>query len=92
MLLHIKEAYRNGVSGTVQEAKLFCNEWGFDPGDIQIPVELWHGCDDTLAPVKPIQELAMQIANCNEHYLEGKGHFLTDDEEIWKKILTSLKE
>lgn len=92
ILIQMEEAFKNGVAGAITEIGLFCNEWGFDPGKIQIPVELWHGTDDTLAPISAAKRLASKIPNCNENYAERKGHFLTDDEEIWKKILVSLKE
>ena len=91
ILVQMKEAFKNGVSGTVSEMRLYCREWGFDAKDIQVPVELWHGCDDTLVPIASAQSLAKKLPNCQAHYVEGKGHFLTDDEDIWKKILVSLK-
>jgi hypothetical protein len=36
--------------------------------------------------------LANKIPNCNQHFIEGKGHFLTENPEIWKKILLSLTQ
>ena len=91
ILVQMKEAFKNGVSGTVSEMQLYCREWGFDVSNIQVPVELWHGIEDTLVPIASAQALAKKLPNCQQHYVEGKGHFLTDDEVIWKKILVSLK-
>ena len=92
MLIHMKEAFKKGVKSTVNEAKLFCKDWGFNVKDIKIPIEIWHGIEDTLSPIGPIEELSNKIQNCNKNFVEGKGHFLTEEENIWKKILISLKE
>lgn len=91
ILIQMREAFKNGVDGTVYEMKLYTQDWGFDSAKIEAPVTLWHGSADTLAPIKSAQELARKIPHCDENYVEGKGHFLTDDEDIWKKILLSLK-
>ena len=92
VMIQMKEAFKNGVSGTISEMKLYMKEWGFDCGKIKVPVELWHGTSDTLAPITSSQALARKIPSCNEHYVEGKGHFLIDEEDIWRDILVSLKE
>ena len=91
MLRHVKEAYKNGVEGTVYEAQLFCRDWGFKVKEIKAPVEVWHGTEDTLAPIGPIKELSQQLRACNTNFIEGKGHFLTEENDIWEKILMSLK-
>lgn len=91
MLIHMKEAFKNGIDSVVQEMKMFGQEWGFDCTQITTPVELWHGTHDTLAPIKLGRSLARKIPNCHENYVEGKGHFLTEEEDIWKQILLSLK-
>lgn len=89
---HLGEAFKNGVRGTVSEARLYSRDWGFNASDIKVPVELWHGTEDTLSPIDPIKELSNEIPNCNIHFVEGKGHFLTEYPEIWKRILISLKK
>lgn len=91
LVMHMGEAFKNGVAGTVSEAKLFTRPWGFDAGEIKVPVELWHGTEDTLSPIEPIKKLAHKIPNCNPNFVEGKGHFLTEYPEVWKQILSSLK-
>ncbi|MCE7995672.1 MAG: alpha/beta hydrolase [Roseivirga sp.] len=91
VMIQMKEAFKNGVAGTVYEMRLYTREWGFDCTKIKVPVTLWHGSADTLVPISSAQELARKIPDCDENYAEGKGHFLTDDEDIWRNILTSLK-
>ena len=92
ILMQMKEAFKYGVSATVDEMRMYCNEWGFDCSKIAVPVELWHGTDDTLVPVQSARRLARKIPHCTEHYLEGKGHFLTDEESVWRDILLSIKK
>jgi len=92
LVTHMGEAFKNGVMGTVLEAKLFTKHWGFEVSKIKTPVELWHGIEDTLSPIGPIKKLVKEIPNYNQNFVEGKGHFLTEYPEIWKKILLSLKD
>lgn len=92
LYVHLKEAYRMGVEGLIQETVLVTKEWGFDPSQIEVPVELWHGTDDTMAPIDPIQGLESKLKYVNTHYLQGKGHFLTEEPAIWKAILESMTE
>ncbi|MEM9327612.1 MAG: alpha/beta hydrolase [Bacteroidota bacterium] len=91
MLTHMGEAFRGGVEGTVFEARLFTRDWGFDIKDIEVPIELWHGREDTLSPFGPVQRLGDDIQEGNRHFIEGKGHFLTEEEGIWESILRSMK-
>lgn len=91
MLTHMGEAFKKGVQETVNEAKLFCKDWGFDVKAIDVPVEIWHGTEDTLSPIEPIQKLANNVPCSQKNFISGKGHFLTEEKDIWEKILLSLK-
>src|SRR5690606_33275612 len=92
MVIHMGEAFKQGVEGTVTEAKLFSRDWGFHMNTIKVPIELWHGTDDTLSPVEPIKKLGDEIQNCKKNFVNRKGHFLTEYPDIWERILSSLKE
>ena len=92
LIMHVGEAFKNGVEGTVTEAKLFMRNWGFNVRDIEVPIVLWHGTEDTLSPIEPIIELSEEIQNCKRNLVEGKGHFITEYPEVWSKILSSLKK
>lgn len=91
LVMHMGEAFKNGVAGTVIEAKLFTQHWGFEASEIKVPVELWHGTEDTLSPINPVKKLGSEIPNCNQNFVKGKGHFLTEYPKIWKEILSCLK-
>ncbi|MEL6672080.1 MAG: alpha/beta hydrolase [Bacteroidota bacterium] len=92
MLAHLQAAYRQGVKAAVAEARLCTRPWGFEPQCIEVPTEMWHGEADTLSPVGPIKDLAAAMPKAKSHFLPEKGHFLTDEEEIWEQILVSLKK
>jgi pimeloyl-ACP methyl ester carboxylesterase len=92
MLTHMGEAFKKGVKETVDEAKLFCKYWGFDIKEIRVPIEIWHGTEDTLSPIEPIRKLANNVPCSQKNFISGKGHFLTEEKETWKKILLSLNQ
>ncbi|WKK79935.1 alpha/beta fold hydrolase [Marivirga arenosa] len=91
LLLHMREAFKNGVQAATTEAKLFTKSWDFCIKDIKTKIELWHGMEDTLSPIQPLAQLGNELQNCTKHFIKGKGHYLTEDPEIWRKILLSLK-
>ncbi|MDM5297032.1 alpha/beta hydrolase [Bacillus pumilus] len=91
MMLHLNEAYRQSVDECIHEPDLLTQPWSFALKDIHIPVDLWHGKEDTMAPFEEIQKVAPTIPNVKTHYIDHAGHFLTDVDHIWREILLSLK-
>ncbi|WP_050184486.1 alpha/beta fold hydrolase [Domibacillus robiginosus] len=89
-LLHSKEAYRQGVKGVSYETRLLMKNWGFNLGDIQVPVQIWHGEKDTLSPVSEVKKMARQFKHVESFYIKDGGHFLTEEEEIWTAILQTV--
>ena len=45
------ESYRQGARAVADEARLFCEPWGFRLEEITVPVLLWHGSEDRNAPI-----------------------------------------
>lgn len=91
MMLHLREAYRQGPDETVREQILISKPWGFTLKDIQIPVYVFHGKEDTMAPFAAIEEAVAGAPNCRFIAVEKAGHFLADDEGVWADILYRLK-
>ncbi|QCK16607.1 alpha/beta hydrolase [Mangrovivirga cuniculi] len=83
----MKEAFRQSVHEAATEPSLLSKPWGFEPKDIQIPVEIWHGIDDTLTPIDPVKNYYEGKKNFICHFIEDKGHFMDADKDIWKEIL-----
>lgn len=90
LLMHLGESFRVSVDECVNEPVLMAKPWGFSVKDIHIPVDVWHGENDTMAPVEEMKKLASTIPNCQTHYIPGAGHFLTDDDETWSNILRGI--
>ncbi|PRO39722.1 alpha/beta fold hydrolase [Bacillus sp. LLTC93] len=91
MMLHLHEATRQSVDECIHEPHLLSQPWAFDMKDIQIPVDVWHGKEDTMAPFEEIEKMAPTIPNVKTYYIDQAGHFLTDVDDIWRDILLSLK-
>jgi pimeloyl-ACP methyl ester carboxylesterase len=49
--------------------------WGFEPGDVTVPVVLWHGLRDRLVPVRDALRLAGAMPTCATRIEPGAGHF-----------------
>ncbi|AZV54814.1 alpha/beta hydrolase [Bacillus pumilus] len=91
MMMHLHEATRQSVDECIHEPYLLSQPWAFDMKDIQIPVDVWHGKEDTMAPFVEIEKMAPTIPNVKTYYIDQAGHFLTDVDDIWRDILLSLK-
>jgi pimeloyl-ACP methyl ester carboxylesterase len=49
-------------------------DWGIPFQDIKIPVFLWHGDADDLAPTHLARYLAAQIPGCTAVFYTGEDH------------------
>jgi pimeloyl-ACP methyl ester carboxylesterase len=49
--------------------------WGFEPGEVTVPVVLWHGLRDHLVPVRHALRLAGALPACATRLEPGAGHF-----------------
>ncbi|MFJ7932186.1 alpha/beta fold hydrolase [Peribacillus sp. NPDC096448] len=87
---HLREAYRNQVDEGATEPYLLSKYWGFDLKDIKVPVYLFHGEEDRMAPVEEIKKVSRIIPECQLHLIPDAGHFLTDDSKIWGRILREV--
>lgn len=87
---HLKEAFRNGSSQVVQEIRLLSGTWGVKPEEIHCPILVWHGEEDTLAPIAPVKAFVAKNLNCRPYYIQNKGHFLTDEKVLWYEMLSRL--
>ena len=63
---------RDGVLG---DARIYAQPWGFEPGDIRVPVRLWHGKADASFHWTLAAELAARIPGCRARMIDGEGHY-----------------
>jgi len=90
MVLHLREAFKSSANEAINELKLLGKDWEVDLSKIGSMVEVWHGEEDTLSPIRGLKQFIESIPNCNTNFIKGKGHFLDEDINLWKCILQSL--
>jgi pimeloyl-ACP methyl ester carboxylesterase len=69
------EALKGGPYGWLDDAVALRVHWGFELGDVTVPVRLWHGTEDTFTPVSHTRWLAGRLPNAEVQVQEGAAHF-----------------
>ncbi len=65
-------------------------DWGFSPGDIQQPVEMYYGtADDIISPDMP-RHLCSELRDCTAHEWSGAGHYGFVDRERWTEFVGAV--
>jgi pimeloyl-ACP methyl ester carboxylesterase len=88
MIAAAPEAFRQGIRGVVHEARICAQPWGFDLASIKPPVHIWHGDQDSNAPVAMAQYLAGQIPGSTLTSYPGEGHLIVP--KHWDEIISAL--
>jgi pimeloyl-ACP methyl ester carboxylesterase len=83
-----REALRDGPYGWIDDTRALRRPWGFDLSSITVPVRLWHGADDAIAPVSHTRWLAGRIPGAQLQVQTGVAHF--GAVEILPEILSWL--
>ncbi|MCI3921250.1 alpha/beta hydrolase [Paenibacillus sp. TRM 82003] len=91
MLRHLREAYRQSVDEAIREPVLLSKPWAFALSDIRLPVHIFHGEADRMAPTEEMLRAAQAIPTSKVTVVPGAGHFLCEDEDVWKEMLTVLR-
>ncbi|WP_207390404.1 alpha/beta hydrolase [Rhodococcus sp. ABRD24] len=82
------EALRS-PSGIVEDYRAWARPWGFEPEDLEVPVDVWWGDADRLIPKEWPSELARRIPKSTLNIGTG-GHFMAHLH--YRAILDSLAE
>jgi pimeloyl-ACP methyl ester carboxylesterase len=72
----LREAVRPGAWGYVQDVRTLARPWGFALEDIRVPVQLWHGDQDTVIPLHHGRYLAATIPGATLRICPGEAHML----------------
>jgi pimeloyl-ACP methyl ester carboxylesterase len=83
----LREAFRCGASGYAHDLRNLARPWGFALGDIRIGIEIWHGDQDTVIPVRHGRYLAAAIPGASLHLCRGEGHMV-----LWNHLGEVLAE
>jgi pimeloyl-ACP methyl ester carboxylesterase len=70
-----RDAFVPGGDGWFDEQWAVAQDWGFDLGNIRVPVLIVHGLADPGVPPIRARELAARIPGAELRLLEGVGHF-----------------
>ncbi len=68
------ESFRQGTAGPARDLHLIVRPWGFDLGDIEAPVRLWHGDLDHEIPLHHSQYVADTVRDGQLHVIAGGDH------------------
>lgn len=70
----VLEAARKGPRGPQHDTRLMVTPWDFQPQEIRIAVDLWHGELDQNAPVAMGRYMAAAIPNSRARFYPEDGH------------------
>jgi pimeloyl-ACP methyl ester carboxylesterase len=70
-----REALGRGHEGWLEDDLAFVEPWGFDLGEIAVPVLMLQGEQDLMVPPAHGRWLAGRIAGVDARLLDGDGHF-----------------
>lgn len=65
---------REGDAGWLGDLHALTSPWGFDPGSVVVPVDLWHGSLDRMVPVAHARWLAEHLPTARPHLRNHHGH------------------
>jgi pimeloyl-ACP methyl ester carboxylesterase len=69
-----RRAVLQGVAGWRDDDLAYVQPWGFTVGTITVPVSVWHGRLDKMAPFAHGQWLAANGAGARAHLYDDEGH------------------
>lgn len=79
LLFAYVEATRSSGRGLTEDMQAVLNPWGFDPSEIRLPVHLFHGRRDTVAPPAHAEYWIETLETTDPVWVEDAGHFLIED-------------
>lgn len=72
----IFEGFAQGPQAFVQEAAILSQDWGFKLEKLEYdPIHMWHGTEDTNAPIGWIRAMAKRIPHSKLTEFEGDTHY-----------------
>ena len=75
LLASIQESVREGPRGILHDLLLYTQAWDFQPQEIDLAVDLWHGEADPIVPVAHTRALVRQLPKARAVFLPREGHF-----------------
>jgi pimeloyl-ACP methyl ester carboxylesterase len=79
-----------GVVGVRDDGLAIVEPWGFDLGEITVPVGVWQGRHDAMVPFAHGEWLAANVAGAQAHLFDDEGHLSLFSQ--MDAILTDLRQ
>jgi pimeloyl-ACP methyl ester carboxylesterase len=76
------EMFAQGYWGWVEDDLAFVKPWGFDVGELRVPVEIRYGITDVLVPAAHGEWLATHVPDAEVVIDEHGGHLRTPDQRL----------
>lgn len=74
LLAAVERAVGESVEGWIEDDLAFVGPWGFELGDIRVPVQLRHGAEDRFVPIAHGRWLAERIPGVDARLSDEDGH------------------
>lgn len=81
---------RKQLSAPLADVLLFSQHWGFEVGDVAVPVRWWHGDDDHIIPFAHGRHMVDRLPDAELLVLAGESHL--GGLGVGEDILTTLVE
>lgn len=91
MMKTLKEAFRSGYQGALEDAKIYKVPWDFDLSQIDQAVILWHGGKDENVKIESAEFVMETLPHCTPHIKAEEGH-LSLIALYAEEILSSFQE
>jgi len=78
------------TSAPVNDLILFTRHWGFDLGDVAVPVLWWHGDEDHIVPFRHGRHVVDRLPDARLSVIDGESHL--GGLGIAEEVLASLME
>jgi pimeloyl-ACP methyl ester carboxylesterase len=70
----IREAVRAGILGWRDDDLAMVRPWGFEPSEIRLPTQIWHGAQDRMVPFAHGRWLSTRVPRAEVHFDPLEGH------------------
>lgn len=81
---------RKQLSAPLADVLLFCRHWGFEVGDVKVPVRWWHGDADHIIPFGHGVHMVERLPEAEMIVLPGESHL--GGLGVAEDILSTLQE
>lgn len=69
-----REGIGRSVQGALSDTGIYARDWQVPLGEITVPVDLWHGSEDSLIPLHALAPLEA-VPGLRLHVVPGEGHY-----------------